>query len=140
MKNIKKISLVLLGIILVTACGKKETPEEREIKLCDKIDSYVEKYEKGNLSFSELSTELDKLYKDDCKETSDTCNAINTVSRANNQESELRDCSTYTDPTIKAMCEKNNELVQKEIQNKDDVQKASVNELKRKCALAREKK
>ena len=141
MKYIKLFVLFSLSFMLFGCFEKVETTtkESDEIKLCDLVETEVNKYEKGDLTIKELSDNLKVLYDDKCKESNmTTCVTIESLNRTVNANYEIKDCSTYTDEKFKDLCEKSNNVTKELIDKKSEVLDAYVSQLKRNCKIVRE--
>lgn len=134
----KKILVLILVCILLFGCGKKE--ETNEVKLCNNIDSYIEKCNKKEISYEDISSKINDLYDEYCTEDNNTCLSIKTMKSFNNSSYEFKDCSKYPAGSAKDLCETTNKSVQSRIAAQTQAQEALINSLKRNCDLVREKK
>ena len=132
----KYICLLIIPLVLF-GCGKEES---NEVKLCNKLDPYIEKYNNKEISYENIRNELGNLYDEYCNEENNTCINIKSIITVTKTNSELKDCSKITDESGKKLCEASNNLIKRSNEIQSDVQKANIFQLERSCKIAREDK
>ncbi|MBQ6324095.1 MAG: hypothetical protein IJI22_04645 [Bacilli bacterium] len=136
-----KFSLCLLLIcFMLTGCslfGKKLTEEE---KICQAIAPSIEKYQNKEINYNEFLDSIKGDYESSCSNetTSVICVAIKGLYATEDTDLELKDCSNLSG-NFKDLCESTNKAKKSMSEKKDDIQDASVNNLKRSCDLLAEK-
>lgn len=127
----KKVLCLLFVSLFLFGCEKKV--EEKESKMLDNINSYIDSYNSGSISFKELTDKVVEISKDYCNDESRMCSSIDEMVTFNNRKNDLYDCSQYEDDDVKEKCELGNTIIKDSISRQSDAEKNLVNELKRNC-------
>lgn len=101
----KKVMLLLFGVILITGCSNS-----KEKELCDKIiDIDVHTYTSGE-RYDELASILEKDYEEYCANSeTNVCNALKEYIDATKSEITFKDCNNL-EGDWKGLCESDNKL------------------------------
>lgn len=101
----KKVMLLLFGIILITGCSNS-----KESELCDKIiDIDLTTYTSAE-RYDELASILEKDYEKYCANSEpNVCNALKNYIESTKKEITFKDCSSL-DGNWKSICESDNKL------------------------------
>lgn len=140
MRFVKYFACLLLICFMLTGCsffGKKLTEEE---KLCQAITPSIEKYQNKEIAYNEFLDSIKDEYDSSCSDenTNVICVAIKGMYTTENTDLELKDCSNLSG-NFKSVCESSNEVTKRLKEKRGEIQEASVNNLKRSCALLAEK-
>ena len=118
--------------------------DEISVNLCNNLDAYIEQYNNSAISFDDFATTAETFYNSSCSDSSNTiCFNLKMIIDKKNETYELEDCSKFnendeTGKSLKNLCESRNSLTKKNIDQKDEIQKAYISNLKHDCALERE--
>ncbi len=140
MKSSKYFIILFLVSLILTGCNFFNSKElTNEEKLCQSISPSIEEYQTNQITYDDFLSSIENDYNNYCTDnTSDICVFIKSMYSSNEQDLELEDCSKYNENTslgksMKGVCEASNNAKKKMAEQKLDVQKASVNQVKRYC-------
>ena len=131
----KKIKIVSLFILLFCVCGCGKNIEQRkEINLCDNLYVLIEKFENQKITFNTFVEEVDGISNIFCSENPDNliCNQIKLIKNQSKQSYTLENCDASPD-SLKDLCEETNIAVKSMMEQREQVEKAYVYELKYQC-------
>ena len=136
-----KYSIYCLCLLLVSLClmGCSKDELTSEEKLCQNITPIVLQYKNNQITYDNLLNNIKSDYDSYCTDdTSHICLSIKSMYSHNEQDLELQDCTKYNEndslgKSMKNLCESSNNAKKKMIEQKDDVEKAYVNDLERSC-------
>ena len=134
----KKVLVLFLLTFVLFGCEKAE--ETDEVKLCNKVDQYIEKYKSKEINYNEVASNLNNLYNEYCGEENTSCYNVKEIQKLTEQKYEIKDCSIQKSDDLKKLCEITNESVKKRMKLRTQLEESYISELARSCALARENK
>ena len=130
-KNITFILSILFSLAILTGCSFTENKEK---KLCNKINNDISEYRNNKASFEILVNKIKSYYDEECinSNNSDICTRMKSLINRQNINYNLEDCNTYPEGNLKDLCNSRNEATKSLINNKDQYDSSSVDILSKK--------